>query len=71
MYAFDDLRAHLDHITEEVTEVKRAIIVLNIRNKEKTESAWRDLMLASEEISKLWKGPSAVEEIRGQRDKAW
>ncbi len=71
MYATEDIRAHMDHIMEEVNELKMAIIALNIRNEERTEKAWKDLMLASIEISKRWKGPSAVDEIRNQRDKTW
>ncbi|MBI4753070.1 hypothetical protein HY793_01690 [Candidatus Desantisbacteria bacterium] len=38
--------------------------------KEKgTEAAWNDLMLLSNEITKLWRGPSAVNEIQAQREK--
>lgn len=37
--------------------------------KKGTEAAWNDLMLLSNEITKLWKGPSAVDEIRDQREK--
>ncbi|OIP42637.1 hypothetical protein AUJ95_01555 [Candidatus Desantisbacteria bacterium CG2_30_40_21] len=38
--------------------------------KEKgTETAWNDLMLLSDEITKLWRGPSAVNEIQAQREK--
>ena len=71
MYPYKDIREHLEHITQEVIEAKRAIIALNIRNKEKTKNAWKDLMQTSPEISKLWAGQSAVEEIRNQRTKAW
>jgi len=71
MYTTEDIRVHLDRIMGEVNELKRAMITLNIRNEERTEKAWEDLMLASAEISKMWKGPSAIDEIRNQRDKTW
>lgn len=71
MYPYKDLREHLEHITQEAIDAKRAMIALNIRNKEKTEKSWKDLMKASLEISKLWKGHSVVDEIKNQREKAW
>jgi len=71
MYTTEDIRLHLDRIMGEVNELKRVMITLKIRNEERTEKAWEDLMLASVEISKMWKGPSAVDEIRNQRDKTW
>ena len=40
-----------------------------IKDKEKTEKAWKDLMEASKDISRLWEGPSAVEDIKAQREK--
>jgi hypothetical protein len=51
--------------------MKKMLIKVKVKNKEKTERAWSDLMEASKEISKLWKGPSVVEEIRNQRKKTW
>lgn len=39
------------------------------RKEKETELAWNDLMVASNEITKLWKGPSAVDEVREQREK--
>ena len=35
------------------------------------EKAWDDLMNVSKQISKEWKGPSALEEIQSQREKEW
>ncbi|MBI4171041.1 MAG: AbrB/MazE/SpoVT family DNA-binding domain-containing protein [Candidatus Aenigmarchaeota archaeon] len=37
----------------------------------KSMKAWEDMQKAGKEISKRWKGPSAVEEIRQQRTKEW
>lgn len=63
------LRAHLDGLTQELSEIKKILIKVEIKDKEKTEKAWKDLMEASKDISRLWKGPSAVEEIKAQREK--
>ncbi len=40
---------------------------VDIRDRERG----RSLLDASEEVTRLWKGPSAVEEIRSQREKTW
>jgi AbrB family looped-hinge helix DNA binding protein len=56
----------------EIKVEKRAAIKLVPKNATKnkgTEIAWNDLMSLSDEITKLWKGPSAVDEIRDQRKK--
>ena len=63
------LRQRVDHIEEDLIEVKKSIIQIEEKDKGKAEAAWKDLMLISKEISKSWKGPSAVEEIRSQREK--
>lgn len=65
------LKEHLDRMTQELTEMKKIAIRLETIDREKAERAWRDLMLASEEISRGWEGPSAVEEIGLQREKTW
>jgi len=51
--------------------IKKIAIGLEESDKEKTERAWDDLMAASKEISREWKGVSAVEEIRAQKEKRW
>lgn len=65
------LKEHLDRMTQELMEVKKIAIRLETIDQEKAERAWKDLMSASEEISQKWEGPSAVEEIRLQREKKW
>jgi len=65
------VNASLSHIVHELLELKRDIVVLKSGEKNKSEEAWRDLLSLSDEITKLWKGPSAVEEIREQREKIW
>ncbi|HJH25813.1 MAG TPA: hypothetical protein C5S37_03355 [Methanophagales archaeon] len=71
MSGVQSLREHLDRMTQELTQIKKIAIGLEGRDKEKTESAWDDLMMASKEISREWKVASAVEEIRNQREKRW
>lgn len=66
-----DVRMHLDRLTQEISEIKKILIKTEIRDKKKTEMAWKDLMEASKEISRLWQGPSVVEEIKAQREKMW
>jgi len=65
------LKEHLERITQELMEVEKIAIRLETIDQEKAERAWKDLMSASEEISQKWEGPSAVEEIRLQREKKW
>ena len=66
MSGVQSLREHLDRMTQELIQIKKIAIGLEESDKEKTERAWDDLMAASKEISREWKGISAVEEIRTQ-----
>jgi len=66
-----EIDAKINHIMHEIIELKKAVIPLKIRDKGRTGRAWADLMTVSEEITKLWEGDSAVEEIRAQRKKGW
>jgi len=65
------LREHLDRMTQELNQIKKIVIGLEGRDKEKAEKAWHDLMMASKVISQQWKGISTVDEIRAQREKKW
>jgi hypothetical protein len=65
------LGAHLDLMMQELVQIKRLVIGLGHRDGPKAENAWNELMAASKQISKEWKGPSAVEEIKSQREKQW
>jgi len=65
------LGAHLDIMMQELVQIKRVIVGLEHRDEQKTEKAWDELMAASKQISKEWRGPSAVEEIKSQREKRW
>lgn len=69
MHSTTEIEVKLENLTEEITELKKMLITLNIRNKSKSEKAWKRLMQSSKEISKKWRGKNAVEEIREQREK--
>lgn len=69
MQDLDLLKEHLDRMTQELMEVKKIAIRLKTVDRKKAERAWKDLMLASQEISQRWDGASAVEEVRLQREK--
>ncbi len=66
----DEVKIKLEHIMEDVDAIKKALIRAETLDKKKTEAAWKDLTEASAEISKRWKGPSAVNEIKAQRTKS-
>ncbi len=58
----------LDRLTHELVQLKASLIhETRQHNRRKSERAWKDLMQASEEVSSLWSGPSALEEIQSQR----
>ena len=61
---------HINHVSHEFEEIRKLVIGLE-SNKQKSDKAWDDLMLASEEISSKWIDDSAVEEIISQREKSW
>ena len=65
------LGAHLDIMMQELAQIKGVVIGLGYRDEQKTERAWNKLLAASKQISKEWIGPSAVEEIKSQREKQW
>lgn len=66
-----EIKEHLEHITEELSQIKKITIELLTVDKIKAERAWNDLMEVSKQISIEWKGPTALEEIRSQREKEW
>lgn len=66
-----NIKEHLDRISRELTQLKKLLIYEGTTDKQKVEAIWKNLLNASKQISKEWKGPSAVEEIREQREKKW
>lgn len=73
MEDLDTLKKHLDHMSRELSEIRKLILGIKPGRKgsESSERAWEDLMEASDEISDLWTEGSAVEEIQAQREKSW
>ena len=69
MEKLEVLKEKINHIEEDLISVKKTMIELDSKNKQKTEAIWQDLMSASKDISKQWKGLSVVEEIKRQREK--
>ena len=64
-----EIKGRLNRVTHELIQIKRIFIGLEVKDRQKTERAWDDLMSVSKEISRAWKGGTAVEEIRDQREK--
>lgn len=67
----NEIEEHLGLISEELTKLRKITIGLMTVDKLKSERAWRDLIDVSRQISRELKGPSALEEIRSQREKEW
>ncbi len=71
MQNLHEIESHLERITEELVQIRKITAGLKTVDKLKAERAWKDLMEASEQISREWKGLTALEEIRSQREKQW
>ncbi len=71
MQNLQEIEEHLEHISEELSQIRKITLDLKTVDKIKAERAWEDLMDASKQISREWKGPTALEEIQSQREKEW
>ncbi|MDQ1317777.1 MAG: hypothetical protein QG641_39 [Candidatus Poribacteria bacterium] len=60
---------YLDNIESALIQLKKKAIYEKKVDLVKNQKAWDNLMSLSEEITKKWKGDSAVDEIRSQRTK--
>jgi len=63
------IRDKVDMLEEEIGEVKKVLIAMHPASSKQNRKSWKELVKASKEISKRWKGKSAVGEIREQRTK--
>jgi len=63
------IKEHLDSIEQELAQLRKMIIYRHPIDRDKSQKAWAELMELSDEISEQWKGASAVEEIKSQREK--
>ena len=70
METLEVLKEKINHIEEDLISLKNTIMKMDINDSKKSEVSWKDLLSASKEISKKWKGLSAVEEIKKQREKS-
>jgi len=67
--SYDVLIKKVDYIAEQVGQIKKALMELRPRRKERIKETWNDLMELSDEISEKWQGMEVVQEIRAQRNK--
>lgn len=51
------------------TQKKKNATLLRDQEKRNSDKAWKDLFSLREEITRRWSGPSAVDEVRRQREK--
>ncbi len=64
-----ELLERLDRLTHEIAQIKASLVNQVISHDSPTDDdAWQDLMNASKDISSLWTGPSALDEIKAQRE---
>jgi hypothetical protein len=63
------VKEHLDSIEQEVVQLRKIAIYRQTIDHDRSQKAWDALMALSDEISAQWKGSSAVDEIRMQREK--
>ena len=66
-----ELEVKLGHILHDIKDLQKAIIRMKLEEKEGHEHQLSNWELLGEEISSKWVGCTAVEEIRGQREKKW
>jgi hypothetical protein len=67
----EELELKLGHILHDMKDLQKAIIRIRLEEKEDREHRRSEWELLGEKISGKWMGPTALEEIRGQREKKW
>ncbi len=65
------LENRLNGLIHEITEIKKQIILDKSIKVEAVQSRIREWKTLGKKVSAKWNGPSAVEEIRQQREKTW
>ena len=65
------LKNRLNNLIHEMTEMKKEIILDKSFKVEAAQNRIREWKALAKRVSAKWKGPSAVEEIRQQREKVW
>ncbi len=64
-----DLRERLDQLAAELAELKKALFLTSAPKKRPRRETAEELAELSRQISRRWQGPSALEEIRQQRQR--
>jgi len=67
MSTASEIRARLDHLTEELEDTKKMLMHLETHGGRTSRAAWADFTAAAHEVSRRWQGPGAVAEIAAQR----
>ncbi len=67
----EEVNAKLSHILHDIKDLQKAIIHLKQEGKKTGEEHIARWLLFGKEISGKWKGSTAVDEIREQREKRW
>ena len=65
------LENRLNGLIHEITEMKKQIILDKSIKVEAAQSRIREWKTLGKKVSAKWNGPSALEEIRQQREKVW
>jgi hypothetical protein len=65
------LENRLDDLIHEITEMKKQIILDKSIKVEAAQNSIREWKALGKKVSAKWNGPSALEEIREQREKVW
>jgi hypothetical protein len=65
------LESRLNDLIHEITEMRKQIILDKSTKVEAAQNKIREWKVLGKKVSAKWNGPSAVEEIRQQREKAW
>lgn len=65
----EEIDVKLVHILHDIKDVQKAIIRMKLEEKGKREDRLSKWKLLVEKVSSKWVGPTAVEEIRQQREK--
>ena len=67
--SFDDVLERVDRLYAELGDLKRQLILRGASEQAQDEASTADLDSLVREVSALWSGPDAIEEIRYQREK--
>lgn len=67
----EEVNKKLIHILHDIKDLQKTIIHLKQGEKSDGEERTSKWLLLGKEISSKWKGATAVNEIREQREKRW